>query len=200
MPRIEVDSQIDFYKILKILKKASQLNLFSSMKIHNNFRILLLRSIFIDSLTNQMLSWSFSIIVNEEEEDEMNDILNNRYHYNKLQYRVSWIEHSSNNVWYSAENFDHAKKIIENYHARYSTKSEFALRRNEAHTANVIIWINKISTLIEKELVKTRRFLNQTKKMTKDILMKMNEKYQAKNQEKNYLIKRIAFINTFDRS
>ncbi len=80
---------IDFYKVLKVLKKACQLNLFSSMKLHNNFHIFLLRSASIDSLTNQIQASSFSIIVNEKEEYEMNDILNNCYHYNKLQYRVS---------------------------------------------------------------------------------------------------------------
>ncbi len=58
------------------------------------------------------------------------------------------------------ENFDHVKEIIENYHAWYSIKSKFALRRDESHTVNAIIWINDISTLIEKELAETRRFLN----------------------------------------
>ncbi len=126
-----------------------------------------------------------------------------QYHYNKLQYQVSWTKHSSNNVWYSTENFDHAKNIVVDYHTRYSDKLEFASRL--IHTANVIIWINEISTLIEKKLAKTRRFLNQTKKMMKDILIKINDKY--KNTEKNFLsrkeislIERIALVNTFDRN
>ncbi len=155
---------IDSYKILKILKKACQLEFSSSMKIHNCFHILLLRSAFIDSLTDQIQCSSSSIIANEKEKYEINDILNNRYHYNKFQYRVAWNEHSSNNVWYSAENFDHAKKIIENYYTRYSAKSNFVLRQ-EAHTTNDIIWINEISTLIERKLAETWRFLNQTKRM-----------------------------------
>jgi hypothetical protein len=93
-----------------------------------------------------------------------------------LQYRVSWTEHSSNDAWYSTENFDHTKKIIENYHAWYSTKSESALRWNEAHTTNVITWINEISTLIEKKLIEIKRFLNQTKKN--------DEKHFDKNERK----------------
>ncbi len=175
---------IDFYKITKVLKNACELNLLSSIKIHNTFHISLLRSASTNSLTNQIQSSSSSIIVNEEEEYEMNDILNSRYHYNKLHYQVSWTEHSLNNVWYSTKNFDHAKKIVENYHARYSTKLESALRRDEAHTANVITWINKILTLIEKKLIETRRFLNQAKEMMKNILIEMNQKHQAKNKEK----------------
>jgi hypothetical protein len=159
----------DFYKILKVLKEVCQLNLFSSMKIHNSFYISLLRLAFIDSLTNQIQSSSSSIIVNEKEKHEIKNILDNRYHYNKLQYKISWTDHSSNDVWYSIENFDHAKKFIENYHARYSAKSKSTFRRDEAHTTNVIIWINETSTLIEKELTETRQFLNQTKKWWKTL-------------------------------
>ncbi len=165
------------------------------MKIHNIFHISLLKSAFVDSLLNQVQSSSLSIIVDEEEKYEINDILDNRYHYNKLQYQVSWTEHSSNDVWYLAENFDHAKKIIEDYHARYSTKSKLALRRNEVHTTNVITWINKVSTLIEKKLIKTRRFLNQVKEMMKKILIEMNRKHQAKNKKKNFLFRK---KNLFD--
>jgi hypothetical protein len=175
---------IDSYKILKVLKEACQLELSQSMKIHNTFHTFLLRSASIDFLIEQIQLSSSSIIVDEKEKYEVNDIVNSRYHYNKLQYRVSWTEHSSNNVWYSTENFDHAREIIDDYHARYSAKSESALRRVEDHTANVIIWINDTSTLIEKELAQTRRFLNQTKRMMKVILTEMNRKHQAKNKEK----------------
>ncbi len=80
---------IDFYKILKILKKACQLELSQSMKIHDIFYIFLLRFALIDFLIEQIQSSSSSIIVNEKEKYEVNDILNNHYHYNKLQYEVS---------------------------------------------------------------------------------------------------------------
>jgi hypothetical protein len=171
---------IDSYKVLKVIKEACQLKLSQSMKIHDTFHTFLLRSASIDFLIEQIQSSSSSIIVDEKEKYEVDDILNSRYHYNKLQYRVSWTEHSSDNVWYSAENFDHAKDIIENYHARYSDKSELVLR--SIHIANVIIWINETSILIEKELIETRQFLKQAKEMTKDILMKMQTKYEAKDQ------------------
>jgi hypothetical protein len=38
---------------------------------------------------------SSSVVVNEEEEYEIDDILDSRYHYGKLQYKVAWIDHSS---------------------------------------------------------------------------------------------------------
>ncbi len=58
------------------------------MKIHDTFHISLLRSAATDFLTEQIQLSSFSVVVNEEEEYEMNDILDSRYHYDKLQYRV----------------------------------------------------------------------------------------------------------------
>ncbi len=86
---------IDFYKIKKILKQSCQLDLSQSMKIHDIFYTLLLRLAIIDFLNDQIQSSSFSIVVDEEEKYEMNDILNSRYHYEKLQYKVVWIDHSS---------------------------------------------------------------------------------------------------------
>ncbi len=72
------------------MRNACQLNLSQSMKIHDTFHISLLRKIAIDSLTEQIQSSSSSIIIDNqnEEEYEINDILNSRYHYEKLQYKV----------------------------------------------------------------------------------------------------------------
>jgi hypothetical protein len=181
---------IDFYKIIKILKNACQLNLSISMKIHNSFHISLLILTFTDSLTDQIQFSSSSVIINEEKKYEVDDILNNCYHYNKLQYKVSWINHLTNEVWYSVENFDNAKKIVVDYHTRYSAKSESTSRRDEAHITNAIIWINDTSILIEKKLIKTRQFLKQTKQITKNILIKMNERYQTKDKKKRVFLEK----------
>jgi hypothetical protein len=67
-----------------------QLNLSQSMKIHDTFHISLLCSAATDLLTEQIQSSSLSIIVEDEEKEyEINDILNSRYHYEKLQYRIT---------------------------------------------------------------------------------------------------------------
>ncbi len=60
------------------------------MKIHDTFHISLLRKTATDSLSEQIQSSSSSIVIseNEKEEYEMNDILNSRYHYDKLQYKI----------------------------------------------------------------------------------------------------------------
>jgi hypothetical protein len=81
---------IESYKIKKILKNACQLNLSQSMKIHDIFHISLLRKIAINFLIEQIQSSSSSIIIKKDDEEkfEINDILNSKYHYEKLQYKV----------------------------------------------------------------------------------------------------------------
>ncbi len=79
---------IESYKINKLLKDACQLDLLSSMKIHDTFHISFFRFVVIDLFTEQIQSSSFSIVMNDEEEYEIDDILNSRYHYDKLQYII----------------------------------------------------------------------------------------------------------------
>jgi hypothetical protein len=78
-----------------MLKSACQLDLSQSMKIHDTFHISLLRSASNDSLIEQIQSSSLSIVIEEEEEYEIDDILDSRYHYEKLQYKVAWTGHFS---------------------------------------------------------------------------------------------------------
>jgi hypothetical protein len=61
------------------------------MKIHDTFHISLLRKAAIDPLTGQIQSPPPPIVIDEDEEEEyeMDDILDSRYHYGKLQYRVA---------------------------------------------------------------------------------------------------------------
>ncbi len=92
---------IDFYKIKKIMTNVCQLNLSQSMKIHDTFYISLLRSAATNLLTESIQSSSSSIIIEDEEKKyEINDILNSRYHYEKLQYRVAWKDNLSDKAWY----------------------------------------------------------------------------------------------------
>jgi hypothetical protein len=108
---------INFYKIKKVLKEICQLNLFQSMKIHDTFHTLLLYFAAIDLLINQIQSSSSLIVIEKEKKFEINNILNNRYHYEKLQYKLDWIDHSSNKAWYFAENFQKfSEEILEDYY------------------------------------------------------------------------------------
>jgi hypothetical protein len=166
---------IDLYKVKKIITDVCQLNLSSSMKIHDTFHISLLRKVVIDSLTRQIQSSSFSVVMNEEEEYEIDDILDNRYHYDKLQYRVAWIDHSSDRAWYSAENFDHFKNILEYYHRRYSEKLDSTLRLLATIEAMLSQWIR------EKH--------KKAKQLVQDVLNKM----KAKMKENDRMRSRSAY-------
>jgi predicted metal-dependent hydrolase len=150
---------IESYKIKKLLKDACQLDLSSSMKIHDTFHISLLRKTAIDSLIEQIQSSSSSVVIDEDEEEkyEINDILDSRYHYDKLQYRVAWTDHSSNRAWYFAENFQkHSKEILIDYHQRYSDKSRSELRLIASITSMTdhFYWLQQAKNLVKNILNK----------------------------------------------
>jgi hypothetical protein len=141
------------------------------MKIHDTFHISLLRSAATDSFTEQIQSSSSSVIVNKEEEYEINDILDSRYHYDKLQYKVTWIDHSSDRAWYSAENFEHFKNILKNYHLRYSEKFDSILRL-------IVIIETMLSQWIRNEHKKAKQLIQ-------DVLNKMKAKMKKKTIERD---------------
>jgi predicted metal-dependent hydrolase len=172
---------IDFYKIKKIMTDVCQLNLSQSMKIYDTFHISLLRKVVIDFLIEQIQSSSSSIVIEKKKEYEINNILNSRYHYEKLQYKVEWIDHSSNKAWYFAKIFQkHSKEILNDYHQRYLNKSKSKLRLIALITSmtNHFYW------------------LQQTKNLVKDILNKMKAKMKKNDRMRS---KENSFINTFDR-
>jgi hypothetical protein len=163
---------IESYKVKKALKDVCQLDLSASMKIHDTFHISLLRSALSDSFIEQIQSSSLSIVMNDEKEYEMNDILNNRYHYEKLQYKIAWIEHFSDRAWYSTENFEHSKNILKNYHQRYSEKFESKLRLIVIIEAMLSQWIKnehkKAKQLIQNVLNKMKTNMNDQKQFNKN--------------------------------
>jgi hypothetical protein len=164
---------IESYKIKKVLKSVCQLDLSSSMKIHDTFYISLLRSASSDSFNEQIQSSSFSIVINEEEEYEINDILNSRYHYDKLQYKIAWIDHSSDRAWFSAENFqNHSKEILNDYHQRYFQKIELNLRLIIIIEAMLSQWIKnehkETKQLIQNVFNKMKTNMNDQKRFSKN--------------------------------
>ncbi len=183
---------IDFYKIKKIMTNVCQLNLSQSMKIHDTFYISLLRSAATNLLTESIQSSSSSIIIEDEEKKyEINDILNSRYHYEKLQYRVAWIDHFSDKAWYSAENFqNHSKKNLNDYHQRYSKKFESKLRL-------IVIIKAMLSQCIKNEHKETKQLIqNVFNRMKAKMKENDRKRFNKDSFEKNL---ESAFINTFDR-
>jgi hypothetical protein len=166
---------IKSYKIKRLSKNVCQLNLSSSMKIHDTFHISLLRFAATNLLIEQIQSSSILIVVNDEEEYEIDDILDNRYHYKKLQYKVIWIDHLSDRAWYSTENFqNHSKEILNDYHQRYSEKLESELRLIVIIEAMLSQWIRdehkEVKQLIQNVLdkMKAKMKKNDRKRFSKD--------------------------------
>jgi hypothetical protein len=154
-----------------------------STSIHDTFHTSLLRFAVTNFLTEQIQSSSSSIVINEEEKYEVDDILNSRYHYDKLQYRVAWIDHLSDRVWYSAENFqNHFKKILNDYHQRYSEKFESKLRL-------IVI----IEALLSQWIKDEHR---EAKQLIQNVLNKMKAKMKENNRMQS---KESSLTNTFDR-
>ncbi len=182
---------IESYKVIKVLKDVCQIDLSSSMKIHDTFHISLLRAASNDSFVEQLQSSSSSIVIKKKKKYEINDILDSRYHYEKLQYRIVWTDHSSNRAWYSAENFqNHSKKILNDYHRRYLIILELDLRL-------IAIIEAMLSQKIKNEHKKTKQLIRDVFNRIKAKMKENDRKRFNKNSfEKNL---ESALINTFDR-
>ena len=102
-------------------KNAYKLILFSSMKnIHDVFHVFLLKS-YRDDHENEKSSL---IELNEKEQWEIEKILNSKVRYEKLNYLIKWLEYSdTDNQWLLVSELKNVKELIQNFHRKYSTKS-----------------------------------------------------------------------------
>ena len=96
----------------------------TSMRIHNTFHISLLEPYEDNKLPSQIQEPPPPIQIEGEDEYKLDEIIDSRFHYNKLQYRAKWkrylLEHDK--VWYPAENFNNATLSVSKFHERYSDK------------------------------------------------------------------------------
>ncbi len=82
------DKMLDPFQIIDFVDSFYKLKLSETMRIHDVFHSELLRSVVNDSLSDQKNESSRSIVVNDEDEWEIDDILNSRRYRRRLQYRV----------------------------------------------------------------------------------------------------------------
>ena len=117
---------IESYSIIKIVDSFYQIQLFETVRIFDTFHFSLLRKASMNSLSEQINELSSSIIIDDEKKWEMNDILNVRRHYRRIQFLIKWKNHDENETWYNSKKFQNAKKIVKNFYEKYSNKSKSA--------------------------------------------------------------------------
>jgi len=113
------DKMLGPFLIIKKIEALYKLKLSTFMKVYNVFHSNLLRANLGNSLLNQIQESPRSIVTLKGEKYELNDILNSRWHYERLQYRCKWINEKQRNIkWYYAndDKFKSVDKIVKNYY------------------------------------------------------------------------------------
>ncbi len=82
------DKMLDSFQIIDLVDSFYKLKLLETMRIHDVFHSELLHLVVNDSLSDQKNELSRSIVMNDENEWEIDDILNFRQYWRWLQYRV----------------------------------------------------------------------------------------------------------------
>ena len=119
------DKMLDSFQIINLVDSFYKLKLLETMCIHDVFHSELLRLVVNDSLSDQKNNFSRSIMINDEDEWEIDDILNFRQYRRRLQYRVKWKSYDNNLNWYNADDdeFMNAQEMIDDFHIKYSRKA-----------------------------------------------------------------------------
>ncbi len=119
------DKMLDSFTNLDLVDSSYKLKLSESMHVHDVFHSDLLRFVVDDFLSDQKNEPSDSIVVNDENEWEIDDILNFRRYWRWLQYRVKWNDYDNDLNWYNADDdeFMNAQKIVDDFHIWYLNKS-----------------------------------------------------------------------------
>jgi len=149
-------NKLDYKKIgpFKILGKigtsAYKLALPPSMAIHNTFHISLLEHYQDNRLPSQIKEPPPPIQIEGEDEYELDEIIDSRLHYKKLQYRTKWKDYSPelNKVLYPAENFNNAEDTVQRFHQRYPRKPAMDTRHDQEINLRTSIGRQARTTLI----------------------------------------------------
>jgi hypothetical protein len=113
-----------------------------------------------------------SIIIDDKQKFDVENIVDfrlmKRAFNERLQYKIRWVKHSSNRKWYSIENFEHAKKIVANYHQRYLDKSS-------SHSFFIQTLFISLMTHLTNSFSWARKDIQKAKNMIENILNKMKK-------------------------
>ena len=115
------------FKVIRETGGSYELELPESMKQkHPVFHPSLLRKAGEDPLPGQEHQPAPPIRVRNEEEFEVDDILDARKRYRRVQFKAKWkgypMGHPENDVWYDADDFVNSKDIVNDFYARNPNK------------------------------------------------------------------------------
>ncbi len=112
------DKMLNSFINLDFIDSSYKLRLSKFIHIHDVFHSDLLCSVVDDLLSDQKNELSDSIVINDENEWEINDILNFHWYWRWLQYKVKWNDYNNNLNWYNIDDdeFMNIQKIIDDFH------------------------------------------------------------------------------------
>jgi transposase InsO family protein len=111
------------YKIVERVGNAYKLDLPTAIKVHPVFAPeKLRRAAKLDPLPGQIQDPQPPIEIDGHEEWEVEKILAVRLRYGKLSYRVKWIGHDDDPVWYPAANLKNCPFALREFHDQYPDK------------------------------------------------------------------------------
>ncbi len=119
------DKMLDSFKITDSVDFFYKLKLSDIMHVHDVFYSELLCSAVDDFLPDQKNEFSESIVINDEDEWEIDNILNSQWYWRWLQYQVKWKNYDNDLNWYNADDdeFMNAQEMIDDFHIKYSRKA-----------------------------------------------------------------------------
>ncbi len=119
------DKMLDSFQIIDFVDSFYKLKLSETMRIHDVFHSELLHLVVNDFLFDQKNELSRSIVINDKDEWKIDDILNFRRYWRRLQYRVKWKSYDNNLNWYNTDDdeFMNTQEMIDNFYIKYSRKA-----------------------------------------------------------------------------
>ena len=127
------DKKLESFKVIKRRDIAYELELFDDMHIHLVFHSWLLRKDLRDSLDEQQNDSSEPVVAGEMLEWKLDDIVQSRYRYHRLQYRCKWSSWNPHDrTWYYVDDgeFQNAQSIVNAFHEANSGAAGPALRND----------------------------------------------------------------------
>ena len=119
------DKMLGPFPIVKKVGTSYELQLPQTMKVHNVFHSNLLRKDPGNPLPGQIQEPPGPIVTADNEEWQLADIVNSRWHYGRLQYRCVWVDEKARDLeWCYADGgeFENSADIVSDFHTRYPRK------------------------------------------------------------------------------